>query len=111
MVLNVQVDLEDPMTDFEKTLWEKLDRRTARLRRLVEIHAPVSVLTHEVILIENALTVLDPEVYGSVRAVAQSALIRPTMGLCQMMDCDQYTDPDGGICGKCNDKIDREFGP
>lgn len=90
--------------------WKMLDSRAHRMKRLVELRAPASVIAREVRLLHRAVMILDSGAVGEIMAEeAEQYALRAT-GLCRM--CGKIPATRKGempdFCEKCEAEVVME---
>lgn len=79
----------------------KLEQRVARLKRLMELHAPPIILAREVVLIEKAMWLFDPTAMAAAIETDQVKTAKMAAGFCINSGCQNKLGADHEYCDPC----------
>jgi hypothetical protein len=75
-----------PLTPVEEAAWQRLDNRSKRLARLVELRAPPGVIAAEARMVFEATLMLDPEGASRSFFVNMEIYQRNSAGFCSICE-------------------------
>lgn len=87
-----------------------LEQRVARLRKLLEVNAPNLFVAREILLIQRAMWLRDPDAMSMAILDQERTRSRKESGFCVSSDCSNRNQADSEYCGPCVQGTEDELG-
>lgn len=87
----------------------KLQQRVSRLKRLVDLNAPVYIIAREIVLVQKAMWLLNPDAMASAISEDNVQSARHAAGFCNIPGCQNFQHEKNELCEPCiKENEDRE---